>query len=116
VVSGTLGTARERASLRGPVQGCRRGARLGREAFEIDDHVEPFDLATVAYVRATVYCEMERFVEAAQLARERRLCLSYTATSGVSVARLAEQAAFYCVDRYAEGFRSSKRLRWTHAR
>lgn len=34
------------------------------EAFESDDHVEPFDLAIVQYVRATLYCQMERFEEA----------------------------------------------------
>src|SRR5258708_5898255 len=40
------------------------------EAFEGDEHVEPFDLAIVAYVRAIVYCETERFMEAAQFARD----------------------------------------------
>jgi tetratricopeptide (TPR) repeat protein len=34
------------------------------EAFESDDHVEPFDLAIVQYVRATLYCQMEKFEEA----------------------------------------------------
>jgi tetratricopeptide (TPR) repeat protein len=33
------------------------------EAFESEDHVEPFDLAIVQYVRATLYCQMERFDE-----------------------------------------------------
>jgi len=44
---------------------------LGRaeEAFEGDDHVEPFDLAIVAYVRATIYCEMQRFEDAIICAR-----------------------------------------------
>src|SRR5436305_1820682 len=37
------------------------------EAFESDDHVEPFDLAIVQYVRATLYCQMERFEEAVSL-------------------------------------------------
>jgi len=36
-------------------------------AFESDDHVEPFDLAIVQYVRATLYCQMERFEEAVAL-------------------------------------------------
>jgi len=37
------------------------------EAFESDDHVEPFDLAIVQYVRATLYCQMERFEEVVAL-------------------------------------------------
>jgi tetratricopeptide (TPR) repeat protein len=37
------------------------------ESFESDDHVEPFDLAIVQYVRATLYCQMERFDEAISL-------------------------------------------------
>jgi tetratricopeptide (TPR) repeat protein len=39
------------------------------EAFESDDHVEPFDLAIVQYVRAVLYCKMERFEEAVSLGR-----------------------------------------------
>jgi tetratricopeptide (TPR) repeat protein len=73
------------------------------ESFEGDDHVEPFDLATVSYVRATVYCETERFVEAAQLAREAATVFQlYGDKRRYLSARLAEAGSFYCVDRYAE--------------
>src|SRR4051794_12715944 len=37
------------------------------EAFASDDHVEPFDLAIVQYVRATLYCQMERFEDVVTL-------------------------------------------------
>src|SRR4051795_4926411 len=40
------------------------------EAFASDDHVEPFDLAIVQYVRATVCAETERFDDTVRLARE----------------------------------------------
>jgi tetratricopeptide (TPR) repeat protein len=73
------------------------------ESFEGDDHVEPFDLATVSYVRATVYCETERFVEAAQLAREAATVFRlYGDKQRYLAARVAEAGSFYCVDRYAE--------------
>jgi tetratricopeptide (TPR) repeat protein len=73
------------------------------EAFDGDDHVEPFDLAIVAYVRATVYCEMERFVEAGQLAREAATVFQlYGDKRRYLSARVAEAGSFYCVDRYAE--------------
>jgi tetratricopeptide (TPR) repeat protein len=73
------------------------------ESFEGDDHVEPFDLATVAYVRATVYCETERFVEAAQLARDAATVFQlYGDKRRYLSARMAEAGSFYCVDRYAE--------------
>jgi len=86
-----------------------------RKRFEIDDHVEPFDLATVHYVRATFYCEMERLSKRRSSRARRRLCLSYTATSGVSVARLAEAGSFIGgpLCRSASDFEA---VRWTHAR
>jgi tetratricopeptide (TPR) repeat protein len=40
-----------------------------QEAFESDGHVEPFDLASVEYVRATVYRELERFDDCVAAAR-----------------------------------------------
>src|SRR5258706_4832200 len=73
------------------------------EAFEGDEHVEPFDLAIVAYVRATVYCETDRFVEAAQLARDAAVAFHlYGDRRRYLSARIAEAGSFYCVDRYAE--------------
>ena len=73
------------------------------EAFEDDDHVEPFDLAIVEYVRATVYCQTERFVEAAQLSREAAIVFQlYGDKQRYLSARIAEASSFYSVDRYAE--------------
>jgi len=73
------------------------------EAFESDDHVEPFDLAIVAYVRSTVYSEMERFLEAGRLAREAAVVFQlYGDKRRYLSARMAEAGSFYCVDRYAE--------------
>jgi tetratricopeptide (TPR) repeat protein len=73
------------------------------EAFESDAHVEPFDLAIVAYVRATVYSEMERFLEAGRLAREAAVVFQlYGDKRRYLSARVAEAGSFYCVDRYAE--------------
>lgn len=72
-------------------------------AFEGDDHVEPFDLAIVAYVRATVYVEMERFADAAQLARDAAVVFQiYGDKQRYLSARVVEACSFYCVDRYAE--------------
>ncbi|HEY6670300.1 MAG TPA: tetratricopeptide repeat protein [Methyloceanibacter sp.] len=72
-------------------------------AFQSDEHVEEFDLAIVAYVRATVCCEMERFEEAAQLARDAAVVFRvYGDKQRYLSARAAEASSFYCVDRYAE--------------
>jgi tetratricopeptide (TPR) repeat protein len=72
-------------------------------AFESDDHAEPFDLAIVAYVRATVCCEMERFVEAAQFARGAAAVFqTYGDKQRYLSARVAEAGSFYSVDRYTE--------------
>jgi tetratricopeptide (TPR) repeat protein len=71
--------------------------------FGSDDHVEAFDLAVVAYVRATVYCETERFEEAAHLAREAAVVFQvYGDRQRYLSARVAEASSFYSVDRYAE--------------
>ncbi len=68
-----LGTAlKERANaLRylGRFKEAEESLDRAEEAFESDDHVEPFDLAIVGYVRATVYCHMERFDDAIAFAR-----------------------------------------------
>jgi tetratricopeptide (TPR) repeat protein len=72
-------------------------------AFESDDRVEPFDLAIIGYVRATVYCEMERFDEPAQLARQAAFVFEqYGDKQRYLSARVAEAGSFYCADRYAE--------------
>jgi tetratricopeptide (TPR) repeat protein len=72
-------------------------------AFAGDDHVEPFDLAIVRYVRATVYVEMERFADAAQLARDAAVVFQvYGDKQRYLSARVVEACSFYCVDRYAE--------------
>ena len=102
-----VGTAwRERATaLRcvGRFKDAEEVLDRAEEAFESDDHVEPFDLAIVAYVRATVYCEMERFSEASQLAREAALVFQqYGDKQRYLAARVAEAGSFYCADRYAE--------------
>jgi tetratricopeptide (TPR) repeat protein len=72
-------------------------------AFDSDEHGEPFDLAIVGYVRATVYCEMERFDEAADLARHAAFVFKqYGDKQRYLSARVAEAGSFYCADRYAE--------------
>ncbi|HEX3578108.1 MAG TPA: tetratricopeptide repeat protein, partial [Thermoanaerobaculia bacterium] len=72
-------------------------------AFDSDDHVEPFDLAIAEYVRATVYSEMERFDEAAHLARHAACTFAqYGDKQRYLSARVAEAGSFYCADRYAE--------------
>jgi tetratricopeptide (TPR) repeat protein len=76
---------------------------FAEQLFEEDDHIEPFDLATVAYARAAVYCETERFIEAAQLAREAATVFRlYGDKHRYLSARIVEAGSFYCVDRYAE--------------
>jgi len=101
------GTAwKERANaLRyvGRFRDAEKALDKSEEVFEADDYVEPFDLATVAYVRATVYCEMERFVEAAQLAREAAAVFQlYGDKRRYLSARVVEASSFYCADRYSE--------------
>src|SRR5947209_8224897 len=65
------------------------------EAFESDDHVEPFDLAIVQYVRAVLYCKMERFDEAVLLGRSAAETFhSYGDTSRYLSALLAEAGGY----------------------
>jgi tetratricopeptide (TPR) repeat protein len=73
------------------------------EAFESDDHVEPFDLAIVQYVRATVCAETERFDDTVRLARESASqFLLYGDQRRYLAARLVEGFGYYCVDRDRE--------------
>ncbi|MEA2339188.1 MAG: hypothetical protein QOE82_3195 [Thermoanaerobaculia bacterium] len=102
-----VGTAwKERATaLRciGRFKDSEEALDFAEEAFESDDHVEPFDLAIVGYARATVYCEMERFSEASELARSAALVFKqYGDKHRYLSARVAEAGSFYCADRYAE--------------
>jgi tetratricopeptide (TPR) repeat protein len=73
------------------------------EAFMSDDHVEPFDLAIVQYVRATVCAETERFDDTVELAREAASqFLIYGDQRRYLAARLVEGFGYYCVDRDRE--------------
>src|SRR3954447_625901 len=73
------------------------------EAFESDDHVEPFDLAIVQYVRATLYCKMERFEEAIALGQFAAETFHlYGDTARYLSALLAEAAGYYSADRDRE--------------
>jgi tetratricopeptide (TPR) repeat protein len=66
------------------------------ETFERDDHVEPFDLATVAYVRATLYCQMDRFDDAIDFARSAAGTFHvYGDTRRYLSALLAEAGGYY---------------------
>jgi tetratricopeptide (TPR) repeat protein len=101
---GTAGEERANA-LRyvGRFKDAEEALDRAEEAFERDDYVEPFDLAVVAYVRATVYCETERFFDAAQLARDAAMVFQlYGDKQRFLSARVVEAGSFYCVDRYAE--------------
>jgi tetratricopeptide (TPR) repeat protein len=73
------------------------------EAFEGDDHVEPFDLAIVAYVRATLFCQMERFNDAIDCARSAAETFHiYGDTRRYLSALLAEAVGYYSADRDGE--------------
>jgi tetratricopeptide (TPR) repeat protein len=73
------------------------------EAFESDDHVEPFDLAIVGYVRATLYSKMERFDDAITFARSSASTFRiYGDTRRYLSALLAEAVGYYSVDRDRE--------------
>jgi len=73
------------------------------EAFESDEHMEPFDLAIVQYVRATVCAETERFDDTVRLARESASqFLLYGDQRRYLAARLVEGFGYYCVDRDRE--------------
>ena len=73
------------------------------EAFQSDDHVEPFDLAIVAYVKATLYCQIERFDDAVIFARSAAATFHvYGDTRRYLSALLAEAVGYYSVDRDRE--------------
>src|SRR5258706_2559306 len=73
------------------------------EAFESDDHVEPFDLAIVAYVRSTVYCRMERFEDSILCARSAAATFHvYGDTRRYLSALQAEAIGYYSADRDRE--------------
>jgi tetratricopeptide (TPR) repeat protein len=73
------------------------------EAFESDDYVEPFDLAIVQYVRATLYRQMERFEEAISLGRSAAETFQlYGDTRRYLSALLAEAGGYYSADRDRE--------------
>jgi tetratricopeptide (TPR) repeat protein len=73
------------------------------EAFESDDHVEPFDLAIVQYARAVLYCKMERFEEVVSLGRSAAETFHlYGDTGRYLSALLAEAGGYYSADRDRE--------------
>lgn len=101
-----VGTAwKERANaLRylGRFKEAEKSLDHAEEAFESDDHVEPFDLAIVQYVRATLYCKMERFEEAVSLGRSAAETFQlYGDTSRYLSALLAEAGGYADRDREA---------------
>lgn len=74
-----------------------------QEAFESQDRAEPFDLAIVAYVRATLYCKLERFDDAVTFARSAAfIFLTYGDTRRYLSALLAEAIGYYSADRDRE--------------
>lgn len=102
-----VGTAwKERANaLRylGRLKDAAQSLDRSESSFESEGHVEAFDLAIVKYVRATVYCEMERFTDATELAREAAVVFQmYGDRQRFFAARIVEANAFYGADRYAE--------------
>jgi len=73
------------------------------EAFDGDEHVEPFDLAIVEYGRATLYCQMERFDDAVASARSAAATFHiYGDTRRYLSALLVEAVGYYSVDRDRE--------------
>lgn len=102
-----VGTAwKERANaLRylGRFKDAEEALDRGGEAFESDEHVEPFDLAIVEYVRATLYCQMERFDEVVTLARSAAATFHvYGDTRRYLSALLVEGLGYYNGDRDME--------------
>ncbi|MEA2238712.1 MAG: MalT-like region [Thermoanaerobaculia bacterium] len=73
------------------------------DAFLSDRRPEPFDLAIVSYVRATIRAETEQFADAVRLAREAaEEFLVYGDRRRYLSARMVEGVGYYCVDRDAE--------------
>jgi tetratricopeptide (TPR) repeat protein len=102
-----LGTAwKERANaLRylGRFRDAEAALDDAEKAFASDERPEPFDLAIVSYVRATVYWELERFEDAVNAARfaAETFCL-YGDTTRYLSALMAEGAGYYSADRDTE--------------
>jgi tetratricopeptide (TPR) repeat protein len=72
-------------------------------AFGSDERPEPFDLAIVSYVRATVYSELERFEEAVTAARfAAETFFVYGDTTRYLAALMAEGAGYFSADRDAD--------------
>ncbi|MGH9423579.1 MAG: tetratricopeptide repeat protein, partial [Thermoanaerobaculia bacterium] len=99
-----LGTAwKERANaLRyiGRFRECEEALDRAEEAFQSDEHVEAFDLAIVAYVRATLYCQMGRFNDAIHFAHSSVATFRiYGDTRRYLSALLVEALAYYSADR-----------------
>lgn len=81
------------------------------EAFESDDHVEPFDLAIVQYVRATLYCQMERFEEAVSLGQSAAETFHlYGDTRRYLSALLVEGLGYYSANRDHESVQIMERV------
>jgi tetratricopeptide (TPR) repeat protein len=81
------------------------------EAFVLDDHVEPFDLAIVQYVRATLYCQMERFEEAISFGQSAADTFQlYGDTRRYLSALLAEAGGYYSADRDREAVALLQRI------
>lgn len=73
------------------------------KAFTSDERPEPFDLAIVAYVRASVRAETEQFADAVRLAREAAQQFAiYGDRRRYLAARIIEGLGYYCVDRDCE--------------
>jgi len=81
------------------------------EAFESDDHVEPFDLAIVQYVRATIYSQMERFDDVVTLGRSAAETFHvYGDTRRYLSALLVEGLGYYNADRDRESVEIMERV------
>jgi tetratricopeptide (TPR) repeat protein len=103
-LSWCLGTAwKERANaLRyiGRFRECEEALDRAEEAFQSDDHVEAFDLAIVAYVRATLYGKMDRFEGAIELARSASATFHvYGDTRRYLSAQLVEATGYFSAGR-----------------
>jgi tetratricopeptide (TPR) repeat protein len=73
------------------------------KAFRAEGRPEPFDLAIVSYVRATVKAETEQFDDAVRLAREAAMQFAnYGDRRRFLSARIVEGQGYYCADRDRE--------------
>lgn len=102
-----LGTAwKERANaLRylGRFRECEEALDRAEEAFQSDEHVEAFDLAIVAYVRAILQSEMGHYDDAVALARSAAETFHvYGDTARYLSALLVEAGGFFSADRDRE--------------